>query len=317
MTLLKSETRHGTTIKLIAVHTNEGDNPANVYPDRTAENLAAYLDRENTAGRSKSYHSIVDDDSELIYVDPEQAAWALPYGGNLPGLQLCFTGWARWSRAEWLTHRAMLERGALVVRRWAQQYNIPLRHLTPQQVKAGERGIIGHADWTNSAPGKRGTHTDPGDNFPWDVLLAYSDPPSTPASPAESRKARHNTMDPLPPTPVPADPHSPSKTWPQRNHSIYFDPAGGWEGDCAMTFGVQDWASGRSDEIRGHLLLASWITADRKLVPVDSVFTTAQGGRTVSRFNPLAAFKAPTGAVGVTLNYAAPGGAGIATGRSS
>ena len=89
----KSESRQGSGVRLIGIHTNEGDNPANVFPDRTAENLAGYLDREKESGRSKSYHRICDDDSTVIYVPDSQAAWAMPYGGNLPALQLCFTGW--------------------------------------------------------------------------------------------------------------------------------------------------------------------------------------------------------------------------------
>jgi hypothetical protein len=37
-------------------------------------------------------------------------------------------------------------------------------------VAAGKSGVIGHVDWT---VGKRdGSHTDPGPNFPWDVLMA-------------------------------------------------------------------------------------------------------------------------------------------------
>jgi hypothetical protein len=167
--VVKSESREGIAVRMIAIHTNEGDHPIN-SPDHTAENLAGYLDRSNAAGDFKSYHTICDDDSTLIYVDPSQAAWAMPDGGNLPALQLCFTGWAAWQRADWLAHTAMLQRGAIVVRDWALKYNIPIRHLTPAQVYSGWYGLVGHVDWTTSAP-NRGTHTDPGSNFPWDVFI--------------------------------------------------------------------------------------------------------------------------------------------------
>jgi hypothetical protein len=143
-----------------------------VFPDRTAENLASYLDSENNAGRSKSYHRICDDDSIVIYVPDEQAAWAMPNGGNLPALQLCFTGWAKWDRAEWLAHKGMLTRGAAEVARWCQVFGIPARKLTPAEVAAGKSGVIGHVDWTNSMPGKRGNHTDPGTGFPWPEFMA-------------------------------------------------------------------------------------------------------------------------------------------------
>lgn len=166
----KSESRRGIPITLVAIHTNEGDNPPDVFPDRTAEGLAGYLDRENAAGRYKSYHRICDDDSTVMYVPDGEAAWALP-GGNLGALQLCFTGWARWSRDQWLEHPNMLARGAVIVRAWCDTYGLPRAHLTPDQVAAGHRGVIGHVDWTRSREG-RGTHTDPGPSFPWDRFLA-------------------------------------------------------------------------------------------------------------------------------------------------
>ena len=52
-----------------------------------------------------------------------------------------------------------------------RRYAIPAVHLTPAQLAAGARGIIGHIDATN-AYGPRGGHTDPGPSFPWDAYIA-------------------------------------------------------------------------------------------------------------------------------------------------
>jgi hypothetical protein len=110
----------------------------------------------------------------------------------------------------------------------------------------------------------------------------------------------------------PSDPHS----WSQLSYDVGFDPAGGWEGGFAFSFGVQEWAGRSTDPTRGHLSLASWIMADRSLAPVDQVFTREGGGQVIFAHNPTRAYGAPNGAVGLTLDYAAPGGAYVTEGRS-
>lgn len=131
----------------------------------------------------------------------------------------------------------------------------------------------------------------------------------------------HKAMINLPGTVTPTDPESDPKTWPQRNHNVWFDPAGGWEGDAEILFGVQDRVARKTDTTRGFLLLASWVMPDRSLRPVDPVYTLQGGGHPVDRHAPLGPWTAPDGAVGITVNYAAPGpvseyGAGVAIGRT-
>jgi hypothetical protein len=91
--------------------------------------------------------------------------------------------------------------------------------------------------------------------------------------------------------------------------------AGGWEGDCAVAFTVQDWG-GPLSGIRGYLLLVSWILGDGTLVPADPLFSTAGKGAPIKGHNTLGPWVAPKGALGATLNYSAPGGAGAVVGRS-
>lgn len=174
MAIVKSESRRGTLISLVAIHTNEGDNKPNEADDKTAENLARYLDRENNAGRGKSYHIIRDDDSRVDYVPYGQAAWALRTG-NARSINICLTGWSHWSRPQWLEHFPMLRGAAADTREICLKYNIPMRKLTPEQVGSDWWGICGHGDWSL---GKRptlgqasGTHTDPGPSFPWDLFI--------------------------------------------------------------------------------------------------------------------------------------------------
>jgi hypothetical protein len=66
----------------------------------------------------------------------------------------------------------------------------------------------------------------------------------------------------------------------------------------------------------GYLALTSWITPNG-LVPVAPVFTAAGGGAAIWDHQPTVSVVAPHGATGITFNYAAPGGAYLATGRST
>lgn len=130
------------------------------------------------------------------------------------------------------------------------------------------------------------------------------------------RRKDHHEMDQLPATATPADANSDPRSWPQRNYDVGFDPAGGWEGEFAFGFGVQEWGGRSVDIARGHLALASWIMADHSLNPVDPVLTREGGGQVILAHQPTRTYSAPHGAVGVTLNYAAPGGAYVTEARS-
>lgn len=119
----------------------------------------------------------------------------------------------------------------------------------------------------------------------------------------------------LPATPTPTSPASLPTTWPQRNFDVVWNVTGGWEGDAAYSWGVQDWDNPASG-VRGFLYLASWIMPGGKLIPVDPAFAKGGGGYVATPHCPTKEYAAPVGCVGVTLNYAAPGGAYVATGRS-
>jgi hypothetical protein len=150
----------GEPISLIVIHTNEGPYGANA-----ASNLANWM-----AGQEVSYHKIVDDDTIVTPVPDNMESWSI-LSGNGRSLNLCFIGYSAQSRATWLQHDAMLRRGALAVRNWCAIHNIPINRLTPADVGANRLGICGHVDWTL---GKHdGTHTDPGNGFPWDLFISY------------------------------------------------------------------------------------------------------------------------------------------------
>lgn len=121
-----------------------------------------------------------------------------------------------------------------------------------------------------------------------------------------SQRKRRNLMQQLPATPIPSDANSDPSAWPQRNYDV------GFVGSYSFAFGCQEWPGRSTDPTRGFLYLASWILSDGSLTPVDQVFTTGGKGHTIHDHWPTPAYTAPAKAVGLTLNYAAPGGAYVA-----
>lgn len=123
----------------------------------------------------------------------------------------------------------------------------------------------------------------------------------------------------IPATDTPSAIGSSPASWPQRNFNVGWDITGGWEGDAAFAFGVQDWP-GPPSNARGYLLLASWIMPSAggapQLLPVDPLYTAGKG-RSLGPHELTPAYRAPAGCIGVTLNYSAPGGAFVTIGRSA
>ncbi len=123
-------------------------------------------------------------------------------------------------------------------------------------------------------------------------------------APITRRKVRD--MQQLPATAAPLNANSDPATWPQRSYDV------GFVGAYSFAFGCQEWGGRTADVTRGFLYLASWIMPDGSLRPVNPTFTPAGKGHTIANHWPTPAYTAPTNAVGITLNYAAPGGAYVA-----
>lgn len=131
-------------------------------------NVIGYLERNWGTG---SYQTMVDFDGEEVRLVPDdKQAWGAMPQGNRRGLHTCVMGRAGWSRDRWLQEGKMLERTAMRYAEWSRLYGIPLVKITAYQARAGERGIVGHADiseaWDESY------HWDPGPDFPYDVVIA-------------------------------------------------------------------------------------------------------------------------------------------------
>lgn len=152
-----------TPCRVMVIHTMEAPEGTN-----TAENVARYF-----AGGSvvASAHACVDEDSVVICLPPSAVAFAAP-GCNADGYQVEHAGYARQSPEEWgdAASISMLKLSAEHTRQIAQQLGIPLRHLSDDDLAAGESGFVGHDQVSRVY--KRSDHTDPGINFPWSYYMS-------------------------------------------------------------------------------------------------------------------------------------------------
>lgn len=149
--------------RLIVVHDMEAPEKAT-----TAEAVARYFATTDTVA---SAHLCIDSDSIVQCVWDRDVAYAAP-GANSDGIQFELAGYARQTREEWLDpySRAVLELAARAGAQYCRKFSIPPVHLSNAELMAGARGLIGHRQ--ASQVYKKSDHMDPGDFFPWDVLIA-------------------------------------------------------------------------------------------------------------------------------------------------
>lgn len=155
-------------VRLVVIHDME-------YPEKksAAEDVARYFtDPRDDRGRpvTASAHICVDADSIVQCVWDRDVAYAAPEC-NHDGIQIELAGYGKQSRGDWDDEysRALLDRAARAVAEYCRKYAIPARHLSNEELKRGDKGIIGH--YQASAVYHKSDHTDPGPNFPWDSFI--------------------------------------------------------------------------------------------------------------------------------------------------
>lgn len=158
------------------IHTEEGNS--------SAENLARFCNGSNNV----SYHYTVRDGIVCDVVDTDYASWSV-LDANAYTINLCFAGSkAGWSRDEWLQRDADIRIAAWLAVQDCRKYKIPTTVIAPPY-GTPRPGISDHKYVTQAL--HIGTHTDVGNNFPWDVFTRYINeydgtgaPPAQPAVPA-------------------------------------------------------------------------------------------------------------------------------------
>ena len=154
--LRTSGTRELSRIRLIVLHSAEA---------LSAEAVGRWFADPRAQG---SAHFGVDQDSIQRYLPLRAVPWGAP-GVNSDGVHIEQCGYARWTRDGWLRRDEMLDRVAWLMAVLARRLDIPLRSLSDEELRRGERGVTTHRQCTLVYGG---THTDPGAGYPLDWVLA-------------------------------------------------------------------------------------------------------------------------------------------------
>ena len=153
-------------VDLIVIHTAE-----TLEAPKVALGVANFFRNQKAGPDGSSAHYAVDNLRVVQCVKDHDIAWAAP-GANRNGLHIEHAGRAAQNAKEWADpySTAMLKLSAVLAAEKAGYYGIPVRRLTPAQLKAGLLGFCGHIDVTRAFPG--GSHVDPGPAFPWTRYLS-------------------------------------------------------------------------------------------------------------------------------------------------
>lgn len=127
----------------------------------------------NRSDVEASINAFFGPDTTVRSVNTDYAAWHATWANGI-SVGYEFTGYAALTRTQWLTDagKTMLDRAGREMAEDAKLYGIPLRYLTTaevNQIANGNTAIKGIATHRQIDPVNR---TDPGDGFPYDVLLA-------------------------------------------------------------------------------------------------------------------------------------------------
>lgn len=158
--------------QMLVVHSMETP-LANGYALSLTQNWLGKMYQANGALIEASANVNVGPDTLIRSVHTDYAAWHASWANSMSvGYEQ--TGYAAYSREQWLSGpgRDQIDRLAREMALDAAAYGIPLRWLTAAEVNAirnGDRTIKGLVTHAVIDPGNR---TDPGSQYPYDVLLA-------------------------------------------------------------------------------------------------------------------------------------------------
>lgn len=146
----------------VVIHDSEQAEDINQADD--ADQLVTALSRPGIAG----YHAVADClPAGYIQVAP----WSARVNGAPPlneeALHICMPERVAYTREQWI-RSGYIQIVAQFLKDANETYGIPLVRVRPAELRAGKRGYCGHVDVTETW--HQTTHTDPGNNFPWDLL---------------------------------------------------------------------------------------------------------------------------------------------------
>lgn len=138
----------------VVIHTTQGP-----CSPEAARNVAEWFRHDDC---KVSSHYVVDPSEVVQCVLEEDTAWHAPPNAGSVGIELCGVS----DETDWESTCGKLELSLAVdlVADICQRHSLPAVWLTVEQVRAGERGITGHAEVGQAFT--KSSHTDPGRHFP-------------------------------------------------------------------------------------------------------------------------------------------------------
>lgn len=151
----------------VVVHSTEGPNGPN------AAEAVAGPGWFGGPSAGTSAHKIVDENSICEGVHRDTVAWHVGPNGNGLYIGYEFSGYAAWDAATWQApaQLSMLQIAAQHIAEDLQAIGAPAQFLSVAQVAARQKGLLTHNDVRLALGGT--THSDPGPNFPFAILLGY------------------------------------------------------------------------------------------------------------------------------------------------
>jgi N-acetyl-anhydromuramyl-L-alanine amidase AmpD len=152
----------GRSIDLVVIHTMEIGEQSGA-----AEACAAWF---ASPASKVSAHYCVDASQVIQCVREADVAWHAR-GGNERSIGVELAGYAGQGPRGWDDDYswAVLERAAGLTADVCRRYDIPVRRVRAAGLRAGKRGITGHADVSSAF--HKSDHWDPGPGFPWERFL--------------------------------------------------------------------------------------------------------------------------------------------------
>jgi hypothetical protein len=188
-----SQDRSGTDIDLWLIHTQEGGGG-----DNAAQDLTDFLKASTGGPNPVSYHYAGSQASDggvtvIDVVDTDLACWAVG-NSNDRSINFCFAGSSiNWSRDQWMGQSKAIEAAAFLCVQDCMKYPKLAAKLIAPPYNSDPPGVSDHRYCTDHLRDGN-THTDVGDNFPWDYFGTMVD---------KWWKLLHNAPDPIVPQPLP------------------------------------------------------------------------------------------------------------------
>lgn len=160
--------REGTEITNIVIHSTEGPE---VGSDRRGNGTTDMFSNRNRT-KPTAAHYVVEPYEITQMAREKDLIRHCGGSGNWFTIGIEMVGSAYQTRAEWLDQwsRPMIIKTAQLTADICKRQSIPPVHLTDDQLRNEQKGIVSHRQIRDVYRGT--THWDPGPNFPWDVFMA-------------------------------------------------------------------------------------------------------------------------------------------------